>query len=78
MVLITAAECIYCAVRVGCLYFMLNFVFNLRSVHVGFVVDKFVPGQIFLQFFGFPHVNILPLMRHTHPHLHFAIARKKG
>ena len=79
MVLITETECIYCAVRFGYLnIFHVKLCRHLTSVHVGFVVDKFVPGQIFLQFFGFSHVNILPLMHNTHPHLHVALARTKG
>jgi len=36
-----------------------------------------VPGQIFLQLFGFSHVIILPLMRHTHLHLHVALAGQR-
>ena len=50
------------------MYFRLSFVFNPRLIHLGFVVDKIVPGQIFLQFFHFPHVNVLPSMIHTDLH----------
>ena len=78
MVLITEMECIYCAVRFEYLnIFHVKLCRHLRSVHVRFVVDKFVPGQIFLQLFGFSHVIILPLMRHTHLHLHVALAGQR-
>jgi len=79
MVLVTEPECIYYAVRFEYLnIFHVKLCRHLRSVHVGFVVDKFVPGQIFLQLFGFSHVILLTLMRHTHLQLHVALARTKG
>jgi hypothetical protein len=31
-----------------------------RSLHVGFVVDKVVLGQVFSEFFGFPCQYIIP------------------
>jgi hypothetical protein len=52
-----------------------SFVFNLLSwrrlcypgpVHVGFVVDKVVLGQVFLQLLLFYPVSIIPQISHIH------------
>jgi hypothetical protein len=36
------------------------------SIHVGFVVDKVAPGQVFLRVLRFSPVNIIPPLLHIH------------
>jgi branched-subunit amino acid transport protein len=43
-----------------------------------FVVDKVVLGQVFLQVLRFSPVSIIPLMLHTHLHLHTKEANKQA
>ena len=46
-------------------------------VYVKFMVDEVALGQDFLSVFLLSPVNIIPLMLHTHFHLHVAVTRKK-
>jgi hypothetical protein len=44
-------------------------VFDPRSGHVGFVVDKVALGQVFSEYFGFPCQFTFHLLFHTDFHL---------
>jgi hypothetical protein len=44
--------------------------FDPRSGHVGFVVDKVALGQVFYEFFDFPHEFSFHRLLHNH-HLSF-------
>jgi hypothetical protein len=44
-------------------------VFDSRSGHVGFVVDKVVLGQVFSEYFSFPYQFSFHQLLHTHHHL---------
>ena len=40
--------------------------FNVRLVHVGFLVGRVALGQVFVKVFWFSPVSIIPSMLHTH------------
>jgi hypothetical protein len=42
---------------------------RVRSGHVGFVVDKVAPGQVFSEYFGFPYQSSFYKILHPHNHL---------
>jgi hypothetical protein len=44
--------------------------FNPRPVHMGFLVDRVVLGQVFLQILQSSHVRIIPPMFHFHSFLY--------
>jgi hypothetical protein len=44
-------------------------VFEPGSGHVGFVVDKVAPGQVFSEYFGFLCQSSFHQLLHNHPHL---------
>jgi hypothetical protein len=41
-------------------------IFNPRSSHVGFVMDRVALGQVFYEYFGFPCQFSFHLLHHTH------------
>jgi hypothetical protein len=43
-----------------------KFMFNLRPVHMGFMVDNIAIKQVFLSVLVFFHVTIIPLLLDTH------------
>jgi hypothetical protein len=44
--------------------------FAPRSVYMLFVMDKLALGQVLLQVFQFPPVNIIPTLYHIHSQFH--------
>ena len=44
-----------------------------NSVHVGFVVDKVAPVQVFLRVLRFFPASTIPSLRHSQLHLHVAV-----
>jgi hypothetical protein len=47
--------------------------FDLPSIHVRFLVDNVVVGQVFLRILRFSLVDIIPPMLHTHLNLHVTL-----
>jgi hypothetical protein len=50
--------------------------FDPKSVHLGFVVDRVTLEQVFLGILKFPLFAVIPLVLHSRLHLHVALSRR--